>query len=458
MQALDKAKTHQSASFFSRVYLRTIVPSLVKFFHKTKLNPVQFVFFRVAFVPVYLYLFWLDLYIPSGLLFYCCRLLDHVDGALARAEGRQTPLAGYFDDLFDMVAMLFFTSLIYLKLESTIALVAIIVLSLTFIMPYLKLRYVNQTSIRPDTYYRLLNRKIDLTLFFGGEAHRFWLFVSLLLGVLPLYVTYLTVACLLETANLLALSMRQITLETMWKTRAKTFEDAGWVADNDFLLSFIEAGGFAESDKVLDVGCGTGIVSRAVQKLTNGVTGIDSSQAMIDKACTYKGDITYCRCDVRDLTRFPDGHFDKVTARMVFHHILHGREQALSEIYRVLKPNGKLVLGEIVPPNRECKPLLEQILRLKEQRVTYLSSELVDLLRNAGFKTTLRAGNLRNLATKKWLESSNLPPQTRQKMLAMYLGSPVFFKDAYNMRIIDGDAIVDCTFAIVVGEKTVHSV
>ena len=97
--------------------------------------------------------------------------------------------------------------------------------------------------------------------------------------------------------------------------------------------------------KVLDVGCGTGIFLKPV--IAAGCTecvGIDGPSAFAPRALArgYK-DVQF----VADLNNtalpFGDGSFDLVVCKDVFEH-LHNPTFALSEIKRVLRPGGLLLL------------------------------------------------------------------------------------------------------------------
>ena len=112
-------------------------------------------------------------------------------------------------------------------------------------------------------------------------------------------------------------------------------------------------------DKVLDVGCGTGNLAIAVKKLAGDkgeVFGIDPAAEMIEfasnKARKIKLDIKF-RIGAIENIPFPDNSFDVVLSTLMIHH-LPGDELKLkgfSEIHRVLKPGGILLVVDIDPPN-----------------------------------------------------------------------------------------------------------
>src|SRR4051812_2425445 len=103
-------------------------------------------------------------------------------------------------------------------------------------------------------------------------------------------------------------------------------------------------------ESVLDVGCGTGSLALVAARqvgTTGQVVGVDPSPEMIDRARTKarreKLDISFEGAWGQALP-FPDASFDVVLSTVMLHHIPRaGREDALREVRRVLKPTGRLV-------------------------------------------------------------------------------------------------------------------
>jgi ubiquinone/menaquinone biosynthesis C-methylase UbiE len=115
-------------------------------------------------------------------------------------------------------------------------------------------------------------------------------------------------------------------------------------------------------ERVLDVGCGRGLMLTGVAKrLTSGsVVGVDLWQAEDQsgnnpettranaRAEGVEGRIEIQTGDARQLP-FAADNFDAVVSSWALHNIYQrdGREQALREIVRVLKPGGRLLLVDI---------------------------------------------------------------------------------------------------------------
>lgn len=95
-----------------------------------------------------------------------------------------------------------------------------------------------------------------------------------------------------------------------------------------------------DEQAILDLGCGTGILTVQLAELCNKVIGVDSSQSMIDKAKEQFGNIEFMVCDALALPF--ENEFDVVFSNAVFHWI-SDHYALLKNIHKVLKPQGLLV-------------------------------------------------------------------------------------------------------------------
>lgn len=157
--------------------------------------------------------------------------------------------------------------------------------------------------------------------------------------------------------------------------------------------------------------------------------------------------------DMENLHGFQDNDFDLVTARMVFHHSKN-LEKAMTEVYRVLKPMGRFILCEGNPPDLCSIPFYKNIFRFKEDRITFLLDDLVNLLVRQGFqKITSRTVILKDMSLNNWLENSGLPFRNVDIIRKMHYECDVFIKNAYNMKFRNTDILMDWKFSAVSGIK-----
>lgn len=104
-----------------------------------------------------------------------------------------------------------------------------------------------------------------------------------------------------------------------------------------------------QGEKVLDLGCGTGIYSLWLSEQGVNVTGIDISSEMLKKAKSKAEDknqiIEFIKGDIHSLP-FPVNTFDLIISNIVLEFV-DSPEKVISEGLRVLKPGGRMVIGMI---------------------------------------------------------------------------------------------------------------
>jgi ubiquinone/menaquinone biosynthesis C-methylase UbiE len=110
------------------------------------------------------------------------------------------------------------------------------------------------------------------------------------------------------------------------------------------------AAGLTPTMQVLDLGCGTGLISQGIARsLTSGsAIGIDRSPTMVATARSQAQGITNISFEVGNSENLdlPTASFDFVYARLLFQH-LSDPQLTLSEIQRVLKPGGIVCLVDV---------------------------------------------------------------------------------------------------------------
>ncbi|SPE40668.1 Methyltransferase type 11 [Candidatus Sulfopaludibacter sp. SbA3] len=94
-------------------------------------------------------------------------------------------------------------------------------------------------------------------------------------------------------------------------------------------------------ERILDVGCGTGQLTAEIAAAGAVVTGIDSSEAMVEQARRNAPGLDF---EVHDVCRLPyREEFDAVFSNAVLHWVPQA-EEAAAAMARSLKPGGRLVV------------------------------------------------------------------------------------------------------------------
>lgn len=109
----------------------------------------------------------------------------------------------------------------------------------------------------------------------------------------------------------------------------------------EVLKNLLEVSGIDQNAVVLEVGCGTGNYSLAIDELTGCVCwGIDPSKAMLAQARSRSTAVNFQPGRAESLD-FPAGYFDLVFSVDVIHHVCD-RARYFQEACQVLKPGGQI--------------------------------------------------------------------------------------------------------------------
>jgi ubiquinone/menaquinone biosynthesis C-methylase UbiE len=165
--------------------------------------------------------------------------------------------------------------------------------------------------------------------------------------------------------------------------------------------------------RVLDAGCGTGAIARAVCALEPDaeIAMLDRSPAMLSRAADVPG-IRHLG-SVLELP-FADGSFDVVVAAWVLE-TLPDRERALAELLRVLTPGGTLLLSFSTLPSGRAARTLSAPLRYAVGRWFDGSFLPADELTRIGYPTAALRSFRAGLVA---LASYRRPPKGRHRTAA----------------------------------------
>lgn len=220
------------------------------------------------------------------------------------------------------------------------------------------------------------------------------------------------------------------TVAAQFDARSSKFSrSASWVTDKRLLAAHKKAvfGLLPAKGRLLEVCCGTGVVTGAIKRRGLETYGVDISTGMLKQAAKRIRHLR--RADAHKLP-FSSGFFDAVVMRQAMQFL---RPAAfLKEAKRVLKPGGVLLLSHHVPRGEAERSRLLVIYRLiqpsgvfRNASKLYLAQELRGYLAGAGF----RVKKVTRLFTTEPISAllacyPNLPAAGKERIFQEYLKAP----------------------------------
>ena len=168
--------------------------------------------------------------------------------------------------------------------------------------------------------------------------------------------------------------------EKKWDLRAETYDKLF----HRFYFHFtqkrvISLLGLRENQCFLDIGCGTGWAVRYAASLVRNkgnFYGIDISSGMIEKAennCKGCENIYFYKADAAALP-FEGDFFDLIMCTNSFHHYF-SPSKVLGEVYRVLKPGGKIYVAELTADGLIMRMVDKRLKKKEREFVKHYSTK-----------------------------------------------------------------------------------
>ncbi|GAB6022970.1 Hexaprenyldihydroxybenzoate methyltransferase, mitochondrial [Chamberlinius hualienensis] len=147
--------------------------------------------------------------------------------------------------------------------------------------------------------------------------------------------------------------------------------------------------------KVLDVGCGVGLITEKLASLGADVTGIDPTAAVIKaakKQLVTSPNVQYLISTAEEHVKENNGKYDALIVFLVLTHI-QNHQQFLNDCYALLKPGGSILIQNVDKTWKNGFKVWwhKSVTRKAPKNVVFYSTlmntdDLTVLLRNAGFK------------------------------------------------------------------------
>src|SRR3989337_3256630 len=157
-------------------------------------------------------------------------------------------------------------------------------------------------------------------------------------------------------------------------------------------------------ERVLDVGCGTGVLTRLAAEVVGEkghVIGIDPAPKMIsiakENATREKSRAGFRLSTIENLP-FEDNSFDCVLSSFMIHHLPPDLKlKGLAEVYRVLKPGGRFLAVDISRPSNPLWWILVWPLYFWKFTRDHIRGRLEPYFHKAGFPSIETVGHWKGL-------------------------------------------------------------
>ena len=210
---------------------------------------------------------------------------------------------------------------------------------------------------------------------------------------------------------------------------------------SDILDRIKSAARLTSSSRVLDLGCGPGVVTETLAADAGEIIAFDIAPEMIYHA--------FQRCEEAHLANvgfvvghaerlpFHESSFDIVVTRLTFHHFPDPRA-AISEMSRVIRSDGSIIIADVVssevPEEAKLHNALE-VLRDPSHVKMISCTGLKNLIRSAGLVIEAADCWIREREFGEWLQITNAPERSEPLYTIMQRLAKANVKAGINLRI-----------------------
>lgn len=235
--------------------------------------------------------------------------------------------------------------------------------------------------------------------------------------------------------------------------RADKYNNLEWIFDADFIQQILAFAQTKNNDQVLDLGAGTGAVSKALHGKVRFVCAIDLSEKMLAQAKLLLGNANDILLVIGDGQNIccPSESFDLIICRNAFHHFSNPID-GLHECYRVLKSEGVFLLVEPVAPNKFSKRLWSKIFYIRDKgrhpSFYFTTPELISFIKDYQFHIETFKVSAVPMSISNWLETGCVSNNEQREILRLFDRSSQKMREALSLRKEAGEWIIEHKWAI----------
>jgi DNA gyrase subunit B len=207
------------------------------------------------------------------------------------------------------------------------------------------------------------------------------------------------------------------------------------------------------TDQVLDVACGTGLVSRLFAGRVRRQVGLDITADMAEQAREVLDELVIAPAEALP---FPDDEFDIVVCRQGLQFMT--LPDAVDEMVRVVRPGGRVVLVHLCAYGPQDSAEYFEILRLRNpvRRHFFLPGDVGDLLRSAGCADVAVRRYVSVEDVDVWADNGAIDEERREAIRAVYRQASPEFRRLHAVQATSGGFVDHMLFVAAAGRKPAH--
>lgn len=234
----------------------------------------------------------------------------------------------------------------------------------------------------------------------------------------------------------------------------RDFDQVPTYTDEDFLRKIAAAAGLetlTESALVADLACGPGKLGQSLQGShpQHRFLFVDISVEQIEKARQANPDPRnrFIIADIRRMPEVATELVDKAVARYTIKDLTwEEKVLTLQEIRRIIRPNGILVVADMVAPNCRVQRWLNQQHAMKQEYEwrnpekegeCYIPTthEWLGFLRQAGFSARVFDTHMSPVTTRQWVSGGQINEVQKSMLDEFVLNTSPKTKEAFNIHM-----------------------
>ncbi|WP_103532413.1 class I SAM-dependent methyltransferase [Streptomyces sp. SM11] len=240
-------------------------------------------------------------------------------------------------------------------------------------------------------------------------------------------------------------------VRTHFANRASTYDrSSSWCTDDALGELMLSAAAPRPGDAVLDVACGTGLVSRLFAGRVRRLAGVDITPEMAEQARDVLDELVIAPAEELP---FDDGAFDIVVCRQGIQFMT--LPDAVREMVRVTRPGGRAVLTHLCAYGDDDRDEYAEILRLRNpaRRHFFRPGDVEALLVGAGCDPVRSQRYVSVEDVDVWSDNGAIGEDAREAIRDRYARASPAFR-ARHAVVETGGRITDrMLFAVVSGTR-----